>query len=68
MQTNQGLAYVPRVRRLVPNRRNQLVDPNFASNRYVYVYYTTSTSPIHNRVSRFTASVANKSGGGAGHK
>ena len=30
MQTNQGLAYVPRVRRLVPNRRNQLVDPNFA--------------------------------------
>lgn len=34
-------------------------DPNFASNRYVYVYYTTSTSPIHNRVSRFTASIPN---------
>ncbi len=34
-------------------------DPAFASNRYVYVYYTTSTTPIHNRVSRFTASVAN---------
>jgi glucose/arabinose dehydrogenase len=30
-------------------------DPNFASNQYVYVHYTTSTSPIHNRVSRFTA-------------
>jgi glucose/arabinose dehydrogenase len=31
-------------------------DPAFATNRYVYVYYTTATSPIHNRVSRFTAS------------
>ena len=31
-------------------------DPNFASNQYVYVYYTTSTSPVHNRISRFTAS------------
>jgi len=30
-------------------------DPNFATNNFVYVYYTTSTSPIHNRVSRFTA-------------
>ncbi len=29
-------------------------DPNFASNQYVYVYYT-ATSPVHNRVSRFTA-------------
>ncbi len=34
-------------------------DPNFASNRYVYVYYTTSADPIHNRVSRFTADSAN---------
>src|SRR6185503_18443605 len=34
-------------------------DPNFASNRFVYLYYTTSTSPIHNRVSRFTASASN---------
>ena len=34
-------------------------DPNFASNSFVYVYYTTSASPIHNRVSRFTASAAN---------
>ena len=30
-------------------------DPNFAFNQYVYVYYTTAASPIHNRVSRFTA-------------
>jgi glucose/arabinose dehydrogenase len=30
-------------------------DPNFGSNQYVYIYYTTSTAPIHNRVSRFTA-------------
>ena len=31
-------------------------DPNFAANNFVYVYYTVSTSPRHNRVSRFTAS------------
>src|SRR5260370_13020553 len=30
-------------------------DPNFATDHYVYVYYTTSTAPVHNRVSRFTA-------------
>src|SRR6476660_5881467 len=30
-------------------------DPNFINNRYVYVYYTVPTFPIHNRVSRFTA-------------
>jgi glucose/arabinose dehydrogenase len=30
-------------------------DPNFAVNQYVYVYYTTASSPIHNRLSRFTA-------------
>src|SRR5687767_7290253 len=30
-------------------------DPNFATNRYVYVYYTARTPTIHNRVSRFTA-------------
>ncbi|MBB6096251.1 glucose/arabinose dehydrogenase [Povalibacter uvarum] len=34
-------------------------DPNFESNSYIYVYYTTSSSPVHNRVSRFTASAAN---------
>jgi glucose/arabinose dehydrogenase len=31
-------------------------DPNFASNRYVYVYYTAVTPAVHNRISRFTAS------------
>jgi glucose/arabinose dehydrogenase len=30
-------------------------DPNFASNRYVYLYYTVPGSPAHNRISRFTA-------------
>src|SRR5437667_6201322 len=30
-------------------------DPDFATNQFVYVYYTTPTTPIHNRVSRFTA-------------
>ena len=30
-------------------------DPNFATNHFVYVYYTTATPPIHNRLSRFTA-------------
>ena len=30
-------------------------DPNFATNNFVYIYYTVSTTPRHNRVSRFTA-------------
>lgn len=30
-------------------------DPNFATNNFVYVYYTVSTNPRHNRLSRFTA-------------
>jgi glucose/arabinose dehydrogenase len=30
--------------------------PNFASNGYVYLYYTTTAGGTHNRVSRFTAS------------
>lgn len=37
-------------------------DPNFASNHYVYIYYTvpqTPTKPAHNRVSRFTADPTN---------
>lgn len=34
-------------------------DPNFASNRYIYLYYTSNTPVVHNRVSRFTASAAN---------
>src|SRR5437660_1060384 len=31
------------------------LDPNFANNSYVYVYYTVPGSPAHNRISRFTA-------------
>lgn len=33
-------------------------DPEFATNNYVYVYYTLAdgTNPVHNRVARFTAS------------
>lgn len=30
-------------------------DPNFATNQFVYVYYTVPSTPRHNRVSRFTA-------------
>jgi len=30
-------------------------DPNFATNHFVYVYYTVPGDPAHNRVSRFTA-------------
>lgn len=30
-------------------------DPDFANNHFVYLYYTTPTAPIHNRVSRFVA-------------
>lgn len=30
-------------------------DPNFASNNYIYIYYTTASSPIHNRIVRYTA-------------
>ena len=30
-------------------------DPDFANNSFVYVYYTTPTPSVHNRVSRFTA-------------
>ncbi|HKQ72659.1 MAG TPA: PQQ-dependent sugar dehydrogenase [Blastocatellia bacterium] len=35
-------------------------DPDFATNRFVYVYYTATTPAIHNRVSRFTASASNQ--------
>jgi glucose/arabinose dehydrogenase len=31
------------------------LDPDFSTNHYIYIYYTTSGSPIHNRLSRFTA-------------
>ena len=33
--------------------------PDFASNRYVYVYYTTPENGTHNRISRYTASSVN---------
>lgn len=32
------------------------VDPAFTDNHFIYVYYTTATAPIHNRISRFTLS------------
>lgn len=35
-------------------------DPNYATNRFVYVYYTATAPTIHNRVSRFTASGSNE--------
>jgi glucose/arabinose dehydrogenase len=31
-------------------------DPDFAANRFVYIYYTTTSPAVHNRLSRFTAS------------
>ncbi|MFS8084291.1 MAG: PQQ-dependent sugar dehydrogenase [Acidobacteriota bacterium] len=31
------------------------VDPNFTTNHFVYLYYTTATFPARNRVTRFTA-------------
>ncbi len=30
-------------------------DPDYAKNRFVYLYYTTSTAPVHNRIVRVTA-------------
>ena len=30
-------------------------DPNFAVNRFIYVYYTATTPAVHNRISRFRA-------------
>jgi glucose/arabinose dehydrogenase len=32
-------------------------DPDFANNRYVYVYYTVDDPPVRNRVERYTANV-----------
>jgi glucose/arabinose dehydrogenase/regulation of enolase protein 1 (concanavalin A-like superfamily) len=34
-------------------------DPAFASERWVYVYYTVASAPLHNRLSRFRASTQN---------
>jgi glucose/arabinose dehydrogenase len=30
-------------------------DPNFSTNNFIYLYYTPTSSPKHNQVSRFTA-------------
>jgi glucose/arabinose dehydrogenase len=32
------------------------LDPDFATNQHVYIYYTATSPAVHNRVSRFTAS------------
>lgn len=32
-----------------------VLDPDFADNRYVYVYHTVKSPKVHNRVTRFTA-------------
>lgn len=32
-----------------------VLDPNFSTNQYVYIYYTTNESPVHNRLIRVTA-------------
>lgn len=32
-------------------------DPDYATNHYIYVYYTATSPTIHNRISRFTADV-----------
>ena len=31
------------------------LDPDFATNNFIYLYYTTNTAPIHNRIVRYTA-------------
>lgn len=41
-------------------------DPNFASNQFVYLYYTVPQTPRFNRVSRFTAN-GNKAASGSEH-
>ncbi len=32
-----------------------VLDPNFATNHYIYIYYSATTPTVHNRVSRITA-------------
>ena len=36
-----------------------ITNPNFATNGWVYVYYTTPSGGTHNRISRLTASGSN---------
>ena len=57
---NGSLLPTPFVRLSVNSRGDRGVigiafDPNFATNQFVYVYYTATTPAIHNQVSRFTA-------------
>lgn len=33
-------------------------DPQFSSNRYIYIYYTSSTGGLHNRIARYTVATA----------
>jgi len=40
-------------------------DPNWSSEKWVYVYYTSTSGSIHNRVSRFLASSSNPDVGGS---
>ena len=35
------------------------LDPDFATNRFIYLYYTRTQSPVKNRLSRFTVSSTN---------
>lgn len=35
------------------------LDPNFSTNRYIYLYYTKESFPVKNRLSRFTVSASN---------
>jgi glucose/arabinose dehydrogenase/regulation of enolase protein 1 (concanavalin A-like superfamily) len=43
---------------IMPNERGLVglaIDPSFATNHFVYVYYTVAGSSPHNRIARFTA-------------
>ena len=42
------------------------IDPNYASNHFVYVYYTATTPVAHNRISRFVADGDVAAGGTGG--
>jgi glucose/arabinose dehydrogenase len=57
---NGGLLATPFLTRAVDSSGERgllgvAFDPNFATNQFVYIYYTVPGSPAHNRVSRVTA-------------
>ncbi len=61
---NGSLLATPFITLLVdPNGERGLIGvtlhPQFVSNGYVYLYYTTAENGTHNRISRFTANPAN---------